>query len=66
MRTELIAKLEYIKQCAEHAILQERRGMELIGNWYIEQQFSEIERSLEKSRAIFREGKQIPLFPKKI
>lgn len=64
MRNDLIKRLEYIKLCAERAILQERREMEILGKWYMKQQLSDIERSLEKSKSILSEGKQIEVFPK--
>ncbi|MFC6858242.1 hypothetical protein [Zunongwangia atlantica] len=62
MRPDLIAKLEYIKLCAERAILQEKKEMEVLGSWYIDQELSEIERSLQKCRSIFHEGRQIEMF----
>ena len=62
MRSELIAKLEYIKLCADRAILQEKKEMEVLGSWYIDQQLSDIERSLQKCRSIFHEGRQIDMF----
>lgn len=60
-RTDLISKFEYIKLCAERAILQEKGEMEKLGPWYKKQQLNDIQRSVKKCRTILEPQQKLQL-----
>lgn len=49
---ELVRKLEYARQCADHALRQEKKDMELLGKWYIKQQIQDLERTVNRIKDI--------------
>ncbi len=61
MRQDLIDRLDYAKISIERAILQEKGEMEILGDWYINQNIDEAKRALNKARTIHND-RQFELF----
>lgn len=61
---ELIKNLEYVVTCCNRAIQYEKGQVEQVGHWYIKQNITDSQRSLEKALIIHNDG-QHELFGEK-